>query len=100
MVTTSEVINEVVDEVRNFLLLIGFLLTVRILLLLFIFIDSSDDGLGSIFRFLDLNEGVLVTNSFLTDFTEIEVLADAALVSHTNDWCASATITGYIEVLD
>ena len=66
------------------------------LLLRFIFIDASDDYLRCIFRSHNLDEWVLMTKAFFANFAVVEVLAHAALVSNTNDWMDTASVTSDI----
>jgi hypothetical protein len=47
-------------------------------------------------RVINFNEGMFMTDSVFTDFTVVEILADAALVSHTDDWSYTAAITSNI----
>ena len=55
--------------------------------------DGSNNDLGSVLRSLNLDERVLVAESFLTDFAVVEVVADAALVPDTYQWMGSTPIT-------
>ena len=51
----------------------------------------------SLGRFTDLEHGMLIENSFgFTSLTKVVVMADGALVSYTNDWVHTTSITGVV----
>lgn len=55
-------------------------------------INHSKDGLWCLAWILNLQESMVMTSSLLACFTEVEVLADAALVSHTLNWSLATAI--------
>lgn len=61
--------------------------------ILHVFINNSDDGLGSLARVGDLQEGVLVASSLFTSGAEVEIFANTTLVPDSNDGCHAAAIT-------
>jgi len=52
------------------------------LVFIIIFINGSYDGLRCLLWLVDLDEGVLMADAFLTSLAEVEVLANAALVAN------------------
>jgi hypothetical protein len=60
---------------------------------LHVFIDNSDDGLGSLFWISDLQESVLMAFSLFTSGTVVEVFANATLVPYSENWSFAAAIT-------
>jgi hypothetical protein len=76
------------------------ILPVDLIKALFINVHSCEDGIRSIFRSQNLNEGMLVAESLFTDLTVVKVPAHAALVSDASDGADAAAIACHIQVLD
>lgn len=55
-------------------------------------IDDAKNGLWSLLWLVDLQEWMVMLSSLLAVGAEVEVLADATLVSGTNDWGLAAAI--------
>lgn len=54
----------------------------------------ANNWVRSLGRFTDLEHGMLIENSFgFTSLTKVVVMADGALVSYTNDWVHTTSIT-------
>lgn len=63
-----------------------------------IFIDCCYDCSRCIIGRKKLDEGVVMTCTFFTQLTEVEVLTNATLVSNTNDWADTAPIASHVLV--
>jgi hypothetical protein len=101
--TSSEVVEHSLEILRNIFALLSrllgwFLFRLLLRLLCLIFVDTCDDGCWSIFWSNNLDEWVLMTESLFADITVVKVLADAALVSNSNDRMYTTTITSDVSM--
>jgi hypothetical protein len=62
-------------------------------------VDDTENGFRGIPRLHDFEHGVIVASSLLTHLAEVEVLADRALVSDTDDRLHAASIADHSTVL-
>lgn len=70
-----------------------------LLLLWSIFVKHGDHDIGSTASLSDLEEGMFVAKALFTNAAEVEIFANAALVTDAHDWVDVAAITCDSEVL-
>lgn len=95
---TVAVVSVVVMSMMVMMRVLWHFLIFLISFLAHFFMDSCEDSSWNVFRLYNFNEGVLMLNTVFADFTEVEVLANRALVSNTDDWRDSAAITSDIQM--
>jgi phosphopantetheine adenylyltransferase len=77
-----------------------FVVSTMVVRWLLIFVNDCTDEGWSLLRVIDLDERMLMVESILTEFTEVKVIAHDTLVSHTNDWAYTTSITSNISMSD
>lgn len=86
-VSLHELISKLISHINH---LVNINVSLRILSVL---INNGDNGLRSLLWISDLQESVLMAFFVLTNGTEVEIFANAALVSNSYNWSYTAAIT-------